>query len=148
MAYLQPTTEAGLWIIPGIELSGVTQLGDATGISNDMTAITGEGEAACLAAAQDSPTVVGYRPLPAAGRMGGWCSVQGGGYGDVSVQTIPLPTSAYLTGGMDADCCTRIVAGGPLISIISIMEPPCTYRLPTTTRPTATAPYAGGRGNG
>lgn len=67
MAYLQPTTEAGLWIIPEIELSGVTQLGDATGISNDLTAIIGEGEAAFLAAAQDSPTVVGYRPLPAAG---------------------------------------------------------------------------------
>jgi len=67
MAYLQPTTEAGLWIIPGIELSGVTQLGDATGISNDLTAIIGEGEAAFLAAAQDSPAVVGYHPLPAAG---------------------------------------------------------------------------------
>lgn len=67
MPLIKPTNQAAYWLIPVIDLSGTTAMGDATGINNSLTVLSGEGEVAFLAAAQGQASVVSYKPLPASG---------------------------------------------------------------------------------
>lgn len=72
MAYIFPTSQAARWIIAALGVDGITELGNATGVSEiyDGDLIWGEGDQAFLAAAAGQ--TAGYNPLP---DVGEWCEI-------------------------------------------------------------------------
>jgi len=72
MAQIQPTTSPARWLINATEYSGITSLGEMTGVSNtlDTALIWAEGDAAFLDAANGN--VFSFPALPSAGV---WCEI-------------------------------------------------------------------------
>jgi len=64
MGLIQPQTQIAYWVIPSLELDGATPVGQATGINNDLSAISADGEAAFLSATRN---IGSYKPLPDSG---------------------------------------------------------------------------------
>lgn len=70
MATIQPVAQNARYLIQTLEIDGITNVGELTGISNilDADTIWAEGDAEFLAAAQGN--VTDYNPIPTVGE---WC---------------------------------------------------------------------------